>query len=94
MFQAHGFTGSAKKLHVCLPLIFVLYVPVYLVPVLPLVTFALTGLIVESAQARVGREVFALKPRESYDMALQVKICGEKIITLETFLTTALQGES
>ncbi len=38
--------------------------------------------------------MLALKPRESYDMALQVKICGERFLTLETIITTGLIVES
>jgi hypothetical protein len=38
--------------------------------------------------------MLALKPRESYDMALQVKICGERFLPLETLITTGLFVES
>jgi hypothetical protein len=38
--------------------------------------------------------MLALKPRESYDMALQARICGERFFTLESFITTGLIVES
>jgi hypothetical protein len=38
--------------------------------------------------------MLALKPRESYDMALQARICGERFLTLEKFITTGLIVES
>ncbi len=58
---------------------------------LTLETFINTGLVVESAQAGVGREMLALKPRESYDMAFQLRICSKRFLTWGTFITPGQQ---